>query len=138
VRAAAVVGRGFRRASAGTLGELQTRELLASGGGGGSARAAAGWGGDRYELWQRGSCPAAPCRADDVLVIRWRWDTARDEREFAAKLRAWVRDGLGARPAAKSRWTVDGSGVAVARRGGAVTLALAPSKALARRVAASP
>ena len=123
----AVAGRGYARVAAGTLGELQTRELLAEAGGGGSADAAEGWGGDRYELWQpRGleGC-AAPCRRADVLVIRWVWDTPRDEREFEAKLRQWSRDGLDS----------PGGAVAIARAGGAVTLALAPDRTLARRAA---
>jgi hypothetical protein len=128
--AAAALGPGWERASGGVLGEFQTRELLSRAGGGGSAEAAAGWGGDRYELWRRGSasgCPA-PCRSDAALVVRWRWDTPRDEREFAVKLRQWVRDGLGA---------VDGGEVAVAEHGGEVTLAMAPSGPLARRLAAA-
>ena len=106
VRAGAVLGRGWSRARAGTWGELQTRELL------GSADAAAGWGGDRYELWRSGS--------SRVLVMRWRWDTARDEAEFAERLREWAGDR---------------SGTAVVRRGGLVTLAVAPDEELARRVA---
>ena len=53
----------------------------------------------------RGACDSPPCRDGDVLVMRWRWDTPRDEREFAAKLRQWVKDGLGD----------VGGGVAVAR-----------------------
>ena len=57
--------------------------------------------------------------------MRWRWDTPRDEREFAAKLRQWVKDGLGD----------VGGGVAVLERGGAVTLVLAPDDATARRIA---
>lgn len=96
---------GWERSLAGTWGELQTRELL-----GGSSRAAAGWGGDRYELWRRGD--------EAALVMRWRWDTPRDEAEFAARL----RDVMGDR------------GVVV-RRGGAVTLALAPDRELAERLA---
>ena len=128
--AAAALGAGWERASAGVLGEFQTRELLSRAGGGGSAEAAAGWGGDRYELWRRDGdteC-ASPCRRDAALVARWRWDTPRDEREFAVKLRQWVRDGLGA---------VDGGDVAVAERDGEVTLAMAPTGELARRLAAA-
>jgi hypothetical protein len=102
------LGDGWRRAARGTWGELQTRELL------GSAEAAEGWGGDRYELWTRGG--------ESVLVMRWMWDTRRDEAEFAARLREW--DFPGAR--------------AVARRGGAVTLAVADDAALARRAVSSP
>ncbi len=106
LRAAAVLGGGWSRARAGTWGELQTRELL------GSTDAAAGWGGDRYELWRSGS--------SSVLVMRWRWDTGRDEAEFAKALRDWAAR----RP-----------GTAVVRRGGLVTLAVAPDVDLSRRVA---
>jgi hypothetical protein len=98
---------GWRRALAGTWGELQTRELL-----GGASEAAAGWGGDRYELWQRGD--------ESALVMRWRWDTPRDVTEFAARLREVMAD----------------RGV-VLRRGGEVTLAVAPSRELAERLAGS-
>jgi hypothetical protein len=114
------LGTGWTRTASGTWGELQTREMLAAAGGAADA-AAAGWGGDRWELW-RSASPGA-----DVLVMRWRWDTARDEREFAARLRAWLRDAP--RPS--------GNAAALAVRGGAVTLALAPARALAQRVAAS-
>ena len=121
-----LLGDGWERTAAGTWGELQTRELLARAGGGDASEAAAGWGGDRYELWRgrsiAGSCPA-PCRDADVLVMRWRWDSRRDEAEFAAKLRAWARDEA-TRP-----------GVAVAQRGGEVTLAIGPSASLAARLA---
>jgi hypothetical protein len=129
VRAAAVLGAGWTRVGSGTWGEYATRELLADGGGSGAEAAAAGWGGDRWELWRSrpllGSGCAAPCRAADVLVLRWRWDTPRDRREFAARLRVWrasVRDRLGA-----------GLATATGHRG--VTLVLAPDDALARRVA---
>jgi hypothetical protein len=60
--------------------------------------------------------------------VRWRWDSPADEAEFASKLRQWVRDGLGA---------VDGGVVDVAVRSGAVTLVMAPSGPLARRLAAA-
>ena len=138
LRVGPLLGGGYSRTSAGTSGEFQTREILAAAGGGGSAEAAEGWGGDRYELWQPagGSC-AAPCRERSVLVLRWVWDTPRDEREFVAKLRQWVADGLEAQPAGEGAWTLDGGAVAVARRGGAVSLALAPREPLARRLAAS-
>lgn len=106
LRAGAVLGGSWSRARGGTWGELQTRELL------GSADAAAGWGGDRYELWRSGSA--------SVLVMRWSWDGRRDEAEFAERLREWA---------------AGRSGTAVVRRGGEVTLAVAPDATLARRVA---
>jgi hypothetical protein len=94
------LGPGFRRTAAGTWGEFQTRELVGE-------EAAAGWGGDRYELWQ------GP--AGNVLAMRWRWDTPRDASEFRA---AAVK--LGA--------------TSVTASGDAVTLVWAPSPALAREV----
>jgi len=109
----AVLGKGWTRATAGTWGELQTRELL------GSAPAAAGWGGDRYELWQ------SSAGVGDALVMRWRWDTRRDEREFLLRLGEFVRDKLG------------GQATAVVHRRGAVTLAIAPDARLAARLARS-
>jgi hypothetical protein len=121
MRLAPLLGPGWRRTGAGTWGELQTRELLSAGGAPAADRAAAGWGGDRYELWQRpqSGC-AAPCRSADALVMRWRWDTARDAHEFESAMR----------DAPTTRSTS-----AVVRRGTTVTLALAPSARLAERLA---
>jgi hypothetical protein len=87
-----MLGRGWERAHAGTWGELQTRELL-----GGAEEAAAGWGGDRYELWRSGG--------ESALIMRWIWDTPRDVKQFEDRLRGVMDD----------RGTVT-------RRGGAVTL----------------
>ena len=105
VRIPRVLDGDWTRVHAGVWGELQTRELL-----GGSTRAAAGWGGDRYELWRNGD--------DQALIMRWRWDTPRDEAEFAARLRA----------------VMAGRGLVV-RRGGTVSLAIAPSRDVAERLA---
>jgi hypothetical protein len=100
---------GWQRATAGTWGELQTRELVHS------TQGAAGWGGDRYELWQAGG--------KSVLVMRWRWDTPGDEDEFAAALREWASGALHGPHA-------------VVDRGGAVTLVVAPNTRILERVAA--
>jgi hypothetical protein len=149
IRAGGVLGTGWTRTAAGTWGELQTRELLAQAGGG-AGEASEGWGGDRYELWRSRplgqDCPA-PCAGADVLIMRWRWDTTRDEREFAKRLRGFVASELGQRTVVGGRGSAAGgeagqvggaSGPAVAavRRGGAVTLVLAPNPRLARRLAA--
>ena len=125
--------RGWRRVTSGRFGEWQTRAFLRTGGGLRDDEAA-GWAGDRYELWQRGSCPA-PCVAEDVLLMRWRWDTARDAAEFLPALRDAIAEGLAGKPAGRDRWTSRGGGVAVARAGREVELVLAPSPVEAARLA---
>jgi hypothetical protein len=107
---------GWRRLAHGTWGEWATGELLED------DVATAGWGGDAYELWQRdgGAC-RAPCIGRDALIMRWRWDSPRDAREFETALRAWARQRPGT--------------LRVASRRGQVSLALAPSAELADRLA---
>ena len=113
--AGTVLGAGWRRLAAGTWCEWATGQLL------GNSGAAEGWGGDRYELWQRGSgeC-SAPCRDRDALVMRWRWDTRAAAREFETALREWLAE----RPGPS----------AVGSRGLEVVLALAPDADLAERL----
>ena len=115
VRLDARPGDGWRRLAAGTWGEWATGELLAN------PRAAEGWGGDRYELWQRGDGDCqAPCRDRDALVMRWRWDTRAAAERFEAALREWLSE--------------QPEGQATASRGREVTLALAPTVAEAERL----
>ncbi|HWM09769.1 MAG TPA: hypothetical protein VNO82_10495 [Solirubrobacteraceae bacterium] len=104
LRAREVLGRGWQLGVRGVWGELQTRELV------GSRDAAAGWGGDRYELWRSATA--------DALVMRWRWDTPRDADEFYAR----AREALGERGL-------------VARRGDVITLVVAEDERLAERLA---
>jgi hypothetical protein len=99
------LGEGWRPLARSTFGEWQTQKLLARAGGTGSSAAAAGWGGDSYALLGRGD--------DQALVMRWVWDTPRDEAEFAAALQALVDDGL-----------PESTDAAIAREAGAVTLVL--------------
>ena len=116
VRLHASPGAGWGRVRSGTWGEWATGQLI------GNSDAAVGWGGDRYELWRRGSAGCrAPCRDRDALVMRWRWDDRAAARRFEAALREWVVGKPGAS--------------AVAARGLDVTLALAPDGGLARRLA---
>jgi hypothetical protein len=115
VDARQVLGDGWRRLAAGTWGEWATGELV------GNVDAAEGWGGDRYELWQRGSGDCeAPCRDRDALVMRWRSDTTAAAERFEAALREWLSDQPGSR--------------AIASRGREVALALAPEAHLAQRL----
>lgn len=124
----AALGPGWRPALRSTFGEWQTQKLLARAGGTESYEAAAGWGGDRYALLERGG--------EHALVMRWKWDSARDAAEFADALRAWGAEGLpGSTPAGRDAWRTPGGAAALAAGGGAVTLVLAPEPALARRAA---
>jgi hypothetical protein len=138
-----ILGDGWKRAAAGTLGEIDTSEILRLGDPGASEEAAAGWGGGRYELWQRGAeapdeC-GVPCRGRDALVLSWRWDTPKDAREFQPVLRDYVDRGLKGKPAGDDVWTI-GSGVsdgavAISAASEATTIAWAPDARLARRLA---
>jgi len=111
------LGSGWTRTASGSLGELDTRELLRLGGDDVPAdAAAAGWGGGRYELWKDGDAA--------VVVLRWTWDTARDAREFNAALRQYVA----ARPEQPA--AIEDGGVTT-------TLVLAPSAGEAERIAAA-
>jgi hypothetical protein len=78
----------WEREAHGTIGEFDTAELVRTSDSPVRAtRAAAGWGGGRYELWER---------ADrSVLALAWRWDTRRDAAEFAAALPRYVERTLG-------------------------------------------
>ncbi len=114
--ARAVLGPGWRRAHAGTLGEWGTGMVLDLAPGNGAR--AAGWGGDRYELWRGPDGTVA-------LLARWRWDDADGRRAFARRLERYARERRA-------------PGVArVARRPrGVIALAIAPDPALASRLAA--
>jgi hypothetical protein len=85
-------GPGWERVTRGTIGEFDTGELVrTSDSPVRAARAAAGWGGGRYDLWRRGG--------RSLLALAWRWDTARDAAEFAAALPRYVERTLGDVPA---------------------------------------
>ncbi len=124
----AALGAGWRAALRSTFGEWQTQKLLARAGGTAARDAAEGWGGDRYALLERGD--------ERALVMRWTWDSASDEAEFAHALRAWGGEGLpDSIPAGRDAWRTPEGAAAIARRHGAVTLVLAADPALARRAA---
>jgi hypothetical protein len=67
----------------GVLGEMLIRTLL----GEGSDVAAAGWGGDRFRLWDY--------RGRTLLVWRAVWDTPGDAREFSEAIRARLQADYG-------------------------------------------
>ncbi len=142
IDAAELRARGWRRADSGDAGEFATAQLLAVGAPQAMAeRAAAGWGGDRYELWRRDVSPAEcadRCGDDLALVVRWRWDTAGDAREFESAAGRYVTGALDGSAVSAGAWGLaDGSAAALSRDADATTLVLAPDLALARQVAGS-
>jgi len=88
--AGSVLGRRWRKASEGVLGEISlavmtgadtptdAARLLLQGGRAWTNEAASGWGGDRWQLWRKGRSAVAL-----LLTV---WDTEGDAREFAAAL----------------------------------------------------
>ena len=102
----------------GDMGEFDTGQFLHDANGRRrSEAAAAGWGGSAFQLWRlRGG--------GDVLVVGWAWDTPRDAREFAAAAELSVE-------------RLGGAGVVNGGKEGVVTVALAPSASLARRIASA-
>jgi len=115
------------------LGELGIRAMLRTWedpelpDSGAAASAAAGWGGDRYALFER----KAP--EGELLVWRTVWDSARDASEFAAACRLMLARrfpfarttarGTGAGGAAFQTWEVTpGRFLRLGRRGDAVSV----------------
>lgn len=88
----------------GVWGEMLTRTLL----GDGSDLAAAGWGGDRFRLWDY--------RGRTLLVWRTVWDTPADAREFAGALRARLQADYGKEEARVGFGVYRGKGRSVAFR----------------------
>ena len=133
-------GRGWRAAGSGVLGEFGTLQLLEADTDAEAARrSAAGWGGDRYRLWQRagagGLACTARCRSRFALALRWRWDRARDAREFTAAARRFVTGTLDGTAAEPGLWLLDPGAVALKRGGASTALAVAPTSGLALALA---
>jgi len=133
------LGRGWRRLTAGSLGEWDTSQLLLRAGASApvAREAAAGWGGARYELWRRSAASpvaacSAPCRSRDALAISWRWDTRSDARQFDTALSPLLTRGLRARRSGDRSWILPGGAAAAVSVGArSTTLAFAPSPRLA-------
>jgi hypothetical protein len=114
------LGPGWKRVARGTIGEFDTSELLRLGVDAASAAtAAAGWGGGSYELWNRGSAR--------VMLVRWRWDTPADTREFDAALPLYLTKGLKGTPAGPLRWKLKSGAAAIGVSPSGTMLAFAPS-----------
>ena len=131
----------------GTVGEFFTRELLRQDADKiGADEAAAGWGGDRYRLFRRKGAPSEcrdDCRADNALAIVWRGDDEVEALELRTALQDFLERSLGGvdlsgiTGVGESRvWDLQGGGwAAIGGEGDLVSLALAPTASLARRLA---
>jgi hypothetical protein len=73
------LGTGWKQTDQGTLGEFDLKVMLEDNGVTPADEAAAGWGGGRYALYQRGEAA--------LMIVDTRWDTPADAREFENALR---------------------------------------------------
>src|SRR4051794_10179884 len=132
---------GSKAIDRGELGEYDTREILSEALDADAAgRAAAGWGGGRYTLWQRPApreACAPPCRRRGALVVSWCLGTARDAREFSRALTAWLSLHLHARPRGGGSWRVGAGAAQVVERSRATAIAFAPLAPQAGRLASA-
>ncbi len=132
---------GWRPADRNVLGELPTSILLETGVDKETAEAAAaGWDGDRYELWRRDVAPGDceyPCRSDLALVIKWRFDSQDQALPFEEAVRRYLTEGLDGEKLGGPAWRLDGGYASVGTAGAVTALAFAPDEELARQVAGS-
>jgi hypothetical protein len=134
---------GWTRLRRTSVGEFDVQMLLALNDAPRPARAAAGWGGGRFELWRRAGTAGcrAPCVKADLAWIRLRWDTGADRTVADAALAAAFERGLDARGGHRAggtrTWSSRGGVIALAGRGRETTVVLAPDAALARQALAA-
>ena len=133
-------GRGWVEADSGTVGEFFTRELLRlDATETGADEAAAGWGGDRYRFFWREDAPrecSDTCRVDSAMATVWRGDDVGEAAELKTALEDYVERALEGEEAGSGVWELDEGWASVEGSGDVVSLALAPSKRLAQRLAA--
>lgn len=121
---AAELGEDARLLTGNALGELYIRVLLEEGGGTGAARVAAGWDGDRYEVYDRGEGRA-------TLVWLTTWDTPEDAGEFQDAAGAWLSGSASPGTQEDVDWAApylvrkDGTADLLVRRGQDVVILLA-------------
>jgi hypothetical protein len=139
-----VLGGGWQRMNASSVGELDLRELFKIVGGRADDAAAAGWGGGRFELWRRGSasdCPA-PCVSRDAGVLSLAWDTEPDRREAERALAAAFERGLRARKPVQRggtrEWSSRGGVIAMSGSRKLTEVVFAPDGRTTRRLTRTP
>jgi hypothetical protein len=135
---AAALGEGWRESRRGVLGELDHRLILqqyvdATM----AARAAEGWAGSRYALYESDSGEVA-------VLVRTRWDNPAEAAEWqeAYALAAQRRYGEGlaaqAAPAGQRLWRTPDGALLLGGDGDETVLAVAPTDTQAARLAAAP
>jgi hypothetical protein len=136
------LGARWRQLGSSSVSELDLRELFAIVGRSPDKRAAAGWGGGRFELWRHGSgegC-AAPCVERDVGVMLLSWDSRKDRRDAERALEAAFPKGLRARALGRrgeaQLWSSRGGVIAMAGAATDTAIVLAPDAGTAARVLA--
>jgi hypothetical protein len=140
LRVRPLLPKGWRRATNGTLGEFDTRQLFQKGLPSDRANAAAdGWRGGVFDMWRSGPMPRAecpsPCRQHDALVLAWRTAPGRDAQALESAVGTYVTRGLGGRSRGQNLWQLPGSAAAVSSQAGLTVLALAPTPTLAETLA---
>jgi hypothetical protein len=132
-------GAEWEEADAGTIGEFFTREILRQDAEEtGADQAAAGWGGDRYRFFRHEDAPpecSDDCRADNALAIVWRGDDEAEALELRTAVGDFVKRSLEGVRAGGRTWELDGGWAALGGSGDIVTIALAPTNSMARRLA---
>ena len=132
-------GSGWEETDSGSVGEFVTREILRQDAEEvGADEAAAGWGGDRYRLFKRDGAPgecADDCRAEYAMAIAWRGDDAGEAADLQAALKGFVERSLEGADEGDGAFELNGGWAGVAGEGDVATLALAPDRELAQRLA---
>jgi len=136
------LGPAWQRMASSSVGEDDLREIFKIVGRRPNSGAAAGWGGGRFELFERrrkGDC-VAPCVSADVGAMALAWDTAADRRAGEAALAAAFERGLRGRALGRRGsvrlWSSRGGTIALAGTGLRTAIVFAPDSGLAARLLA--
>jgi hypothetical protein len=134
------LGDGWKRVARSSVSELDLQAWFELVGGAPDLRAAAGWGGGRFELWRRGGVGGcrAPCVTREIGAMRLAWDTSRDRGEGERALARAFLEGLKARKIADAAgatiWASRGGAIGLRGRGRETSIAFAPTPAIAAAV----
>jgi hypothetical protein len=94
-------------------------------------RAAAGWGGDRYQVYHEAQTDSL------LLVVRWTWDSQRDEDEFAQAMQQYQAErfrGAQVNRTEGACWEANGQASCLLARGSEALWVLAPDETVLSEV----